>query len=173
MSSSMELLKFHGIPWNLPYDLEKFHGIPWNCKILILINFIIREVYFTVFCVISCYFILGNPLVVEILRYRSYKATVYAPNFGYMAIFHSKWRLVLLSRLFRRRSKKTSKLCVTGRCGGIHGSPVNSPDKRPVTRKMFPFDDVIMEMQFECNRTCWDRVPCVYLLVYIVYKYVT
>ena len=28
---------------------------------------------------------------------------------------------------------------------GIHRSPVNSPHKGPVTRKMFPFDDVIME----------------------------
>ena len=27
---------------------------------------------------------------------------------------------------------------------GIHWWPVNSPHKRPVTRKMFPFDDVIM-----------------------------
>ena len=27
---------------------------------------------------------------------------------------------------------------------GIHGGPVNSPHKWPVTRKMFPFDDVIM-----------------------------
>ena len=27
---------------------------------------------------------------------------------------------------------------------GIHWSPVNSPHKGPVTRKMFPFDDVIM-----------------------------
>ena len=27
---------------------------------------------------------------------------------------------------------------------GIHQSPVNSPHKGPVTRKMFPFDDVIM-----------------------------
>ena len=28
---------------------------------------------------------------------------------------------------------------------GIHRGPVNSPHKGPVTRKMFPFDDVIME----------------------------
>ena len=28
--------------------------------------------------------------------------------------------------------------------GGIHRSPVNSPHKGPVTRKMSPFDDVIM-----------------------------
>ena len=38
----------------------------------------------------------------------------------------------------RRRSKRTSKLRVTGRW------PVNSPHKGQVTRKMFPFDDVIM-----------------------------
>ena len=28
---------------------------------------------------------------------------------------------------------------------GIHRGPVNSPHKWPVPRKMFPFDDVIME----------------------------
>ena len=50
----------------------------------------------------------------------------------------------LLSRLFRRRSKKITKLRVTGLCGGIHRWPMNSPHKGPVTRKMFPFDDVIM-----------------------------
>ena len=50
----------------------------------------------------------------------------------------------LLDRLFRRRSKKTSKLRVTGLCVGNSPGPVNSPHKGPVTRKMFPFDDVIM-----------------------------
>ena len=33
---------------------------------------------------------------------------------------------------------------------GIHRWPVNSPHKWPVTRKMFPFDDVIMEPS-ECQ----------------------
>ena len=47
----------------------------------------------------------------------------------------------LLKRLFRRRSKKTSKRRVTGLCAG--NSPVNSPHRWPVTRKMFPFHDVI------------------------------
>ena len=37
--------------------------------------------------------------------------------------------------------KKTPKLCVTGLCEG--NSPVNAPYKGPVTRKMFPFYDVI------------------------------
>ena len=50
----------------------------------------------------------------------------------------------LLNRLFRRKSKKTSKLRVTGLCVGNSPVPVNSPHKGPVTRKMFPFDDVIM-----------------------------
>ena len=35
---------------------------------------------------------------------------------------------------------------------GIHWWPVNSPHKEPVTRKMFPFDDVIMhEDVFRCH----------------------
>ena len=48
----------------------------------------------------------------------------------------------LLHGLFRRRSKKTLKLRVTGLCAG--NSPVNSLHKGSVTRKLFPFDDVIM-----------------------------
>ena len=50
----------------------------------------------------------------------------------------------LLNLLFGRISKKTSKLRVTGLCVGNSPGPVNSPHKGPVTRKMFPFDDVIM-----------------------------
>ena len=52
----------------------------------------------------------------------------------------------LLSRLFRRRWKKASKLRVTGLCAG--NSPVTGefPHKGPVTRKMYPFDDVIMRI---------------------------
>ena len=44
-------------------------------------------------------------------------------------------------------SKKTSKLRVTDLCEG--NSPVNGefPAQRPVTRKMFPFGDVIMPRQ--------------------------
>ena len=51
----------------------------------------------------------------------------------------------LFKRLFRGRSKKTPKLCVTDFVRGIHRWPVNSPEKEPVARKMFPFDDVIMK----------------------------
>ena len=53
----------------------------------------------------------------------------------------------LLKRLFRCRSKKTSKLRVTGLCEGK--SPVTGefPSQRASTRKMFPFDDVIISSE--------------------------
>ena len=38
---------------------------------------------------------------------------------------------------------------------GIHRGPVNSPHKGPVTRKMFPFDDVIMKKKFFYVMTSW------------------
>ena len=47
----------------------------------------------------------------------------------------------LLKLLVRRRSKKTPKLRVIGLC---ERWPVNSPHKWPVTRKMFPFDDIMI-----------------------------
>ena len=50
----------------------------------------------------------------------------------------------LFNRWFRHRWKKTSKLRVTGLCQGNSPGPVNSPHKGSVTRKMLPFDDVIM-----------------------------
>ena len=126
--NSMEFvvgIKFHGtfkVPWNsmeLPFWPEKFpwismdllsssmefHGIPWNCEILILINFIIEEVYFTVCYMISCYHISNNPLVVELLKYFNSKAIFGAPHFAQMAIFHYKWRPVCI--VYMRLNKFT------------------------------------------------------------------
>ena len=54
----------------------------------------------------------------------------------------------LFNRLFRRRSKETSKLRVTGLCAWNSPVPGEFPAQRPVTRKMFPFDDVIMMMEW-------------------------
>ena len=50
----------------------------------------------------------------------------------------------LLNCWYRPRSKKTSKLASLASVWGIHWWLVKSPHKRPVTRKMFLFDDVIM-----------------------------
>ena len=55
----------------------------------------------------------------------------------------------LLNLLFGRRSKKTSKLRVTGLCVGNSPGSMNSPHKGPVTRKMFRFDDVIMSQTYD------------------------
>ena len=52
----------------------------------------------------------------------------------------------LLSRLFRHRSRKHQSSASLAFVWGIHRGPVNSPHKWPVTRKMFPFDDVIMRL---------------------------
>ena len=48
----------------------------------------------------------------------------------------------LLYSLFRRISKKTSKLCYWPQWGESTG---DSPRKGPGTRKIFPFNDVVME----------------------------
>ena len=53
----------------------------------------------------------------------------------------------LLNRLFRRRYKKRQSSTSLALVRGIHRWPVNSPHNGSVTRKMFPFDDVIMHSQ--------------------------
>ena len=47
---------------------------------------------------------------------------------------------------------------------GIHRWPVNSPHKGPVTRKMFPFDDVIMHWipVFDRSHIIYILNPCKY-----------
>ena len=70
------------------------------------------------------------------------------------AISHHQFHHCLRNRLFRRSSKKTPKLPVTGLYA--ENSPVTGefPHKWPVTRKMFPFDDIIMWKLFS---HCWPR----------------
>ena len=50
----------------------------------------------------------------------------------------------LLNRLFRRISKKSSKLRVTGPCAGNSPGTGEFPAERASNEKMFPFDDVTM-----------------------------
>ena len=78
-----------------------------------------------------------------IIRVRSVALTLQCHHNGHDGVSNHQPHHCLLYRLFGRRSKKTSKLRVTVR--GIHRGPVNSLNKWPVTRKMFPFDDIIME----------------------------
>ena len=76
-----------------------------------------------------------NPVLIVSLRWRHNERD---------SVLNHQPHDCLLNGLFRRRSKKISKLRVTGLCVGNSPGPVNSPHKGPVTRKMFPFDGVIM-----------------------------
>ena len=67
---------------------------------------------------------------------------------GHDSISNRQPRECLLSRLIGLRSKKTSKLAFVR---GIHLRPGNSPHKGPGTRKMFPFDEVIMMIRSGCS----------------------
>ena len=63
------------------------------------------------------------------------------------------WRLdCLLSRLFRRRSKKTSKLRVTGLCEGNPPVPGGFPSQKMASyAENIPFDDVIVYYRFKAQ----------------------
>ena len=58
----------------------------------------------------------------------------------------------LLNRLSGTDQRKHQSSASLAFVRGIHRRPVNSPHKWPVTRKMFPFDDVIMRTNdVECH----------------------
>ena len=59
----------------------------------------------------------------------------------------------LLNLLFRRRWKITSKLRASGLCEGNWPVTGEFPTQRPVMRKMFPFEDVIMRSAL-CHICC-------------------
>ena len=61
----------------------------------------------------------------------------------------------LLNRLFRRRSKKTSKLRVTGLCAGNSPMTGEFPAQMTSNAEMFPFDGVIMVKYCSTNHEIW------------------
>ena len=71
---------------------------------------------------------------------------------GALAVSNHQPHNCLLNRWFRRRSRKHQSSTSLAFVRGIHRGPVNSPHKWPVTRKMFPFDDVIMLHSVEYHR---------------------
>ena len=52
---------------------------------------------------------------------------------------------IVYSTVYSSADKKKQSPASVAFVRGIHPWPVISPHKGPVTRKMFPFDDVIME----------------------------
>ena len=74
---------------------------------------------------------------------------------GRDSISNHQPRHCLLNRLFRRRSKKTSKLRVTGLCVGNSPGTGEFPAQMASNAKMPPIDDVIMgtqRMAFSADR---------------------
>ena len=60
-----------------------------------------------------------------------------------------------------RRSKKASKLRVTGLCAGTSTETGEFPSQMPVSQKMFPFDDAIMtpiDFVYECPIFKWQSL---------------
>ena len=57
---------------------------------------------------------------------------------------------VVCSGADQRKHQSSASLCFVR---GIHRWPVDSPHKWPVTRKMFPFDDVIIDLPVEWSST--------------------
>ena len=84
--------------------------------------------------------------------------TLYWRHNDYDGVSNHQHHGCLLNRLSRRRWKKTSEFRVTGHCAGNSPVPMNFPHKGPVTRKMFPFDDVIMSMP-----TKWTKYESTYV----------
>ena len=69
-----------------------------------------------------------------------------------LAIFYS----TVYSAADQRKHQSSASLAFMR---GIHRGPVNSPLKWPVTRKMFPFDDVIMKFGLNPSslyRNAWE-----------------
>ena len=56
---------------------------------------------------------------------------------------------IIYSELDQRKHQSSASLAFVR---GSHRWPVNSPHKWPVTRKMFPFDDVIMRIPFTVKK---------------------
>ena len=92
------------------------------------------------------------------------KCSLHWRHNGHCDVSNHQPQSCLLSGLFRRRSAKISKLRVTGLCVRNSPGPVNSPHKGPVTRKMFPFDDVIMLTKG------WPRSQCVKTQLVFLHK---
>ena len=92
--------------------------------------------------------------IMEYSKERKNNNTLQCRHNGRYSVSNYQPHDCLLNRLFRRRSKKNQSSASLAFVWGIHRWLVNSPHKGPVTRKMFPFDDVIMNLLTTPVRFC-------------------
>ena len=80
---------------------------------------------------------------------------------------------IVYSGADQRKRKSSASLAFVW---GIHQWPVNYQHKKPVTRKMFPFDDVIMQYGYHSLTPSWEIHEFspvdifVYIYIYLVWK---
>ena len=119
------------------------YGKTWTSDLLVLISFVLQYTDYKYFSYPYSY---SNSIHYNDVIMNSLASQVTNPSIVFSTVYS------------RRRSKKISKLRVTGLYA--ENSPVSGEfpaHKGPVTRKMFPFDDVIMQHAWELQ--IWLLLP--------------
>ena len=116
-------------------------------------DFTVYPTEYTMGCVVLCFGLLWlgypfdmdsctkSPERVNPVHYADVIMIEMASQITSLAIVYS----IVYSDADQRKHQSSASLAFVRR---IHRGPVNSPHKWPVTRKMFPFDDVIMPYLF-------------------------
>ena len=91
--------------------------------------------------------------ICSVLHYDDVIMTMLASQITSLTVVYS----IVYSGVNQRKHQSSASLAFVRE---IHRGPVNFPRKWPVTRKMFPFDDVIMNF--------WDLINVKWALVYIM-----
>ena len=87
---------------------------------------------------------LASPITAWATFYKHYNDVIMGAIASQITSLTVVFSIVYLDTDQRKRQSSAPLAFVRG----IHRRPVNSPHKWPVTRKMFPFDDVIMEGKY-------------------------
>ena len=87
------------------------------------------------------------PTTIGLFNYSDVKMCTMAAQITSLTIIYS----TVYSGVDQRKHHSSALLAFVR---GIHREPVNSPHKGPVTRKKFPFDDVIMSCLLATPREC-------------------
>ena len=97
---------------------------------------------FNTACTRTYYFDLRLPYVVSVLHYNNVIMSTIASQITSLTIVYS----TVYSGADHRKHQSSASLAFVQ---GIHRRPVNSTHKGPVTRKIFSFDDVIMDVVWQ------------------------
>ena len=119
---------------------------------------VMRDQYFT--CVLPVVFLQKNPVMRKVRPYHDLYDDVImsamASQITSLTIVYS----TVYSGANQSEHQSSASLAFVW---GIHRGPVNSPHKWPVTRKMFPFDDVIMTPSWKWKGPVYEVGSIVHL----------